>query len=82
MSDHCVCFREQSRLFVTVLTLFSLILIVACAPQKPPPSQTSDPQVYQAVGRVVSMNKEQGSVELDHEDIKGVMPAMKMEFYV
>lgn len=36
----------------------------------------------QAVGKVTKINMELGSVELDHEEIKGIMPAMIMEFYV
>ena len=31
---------------------------------------------------MTKINLEIGSVELDHEEIKGAMPAMIMEFYV
>jgi Cu/Ag efflux protein CusF len=37
---------------------------------------------YKGRGKVTKINDQAGSVELDHEDIPGVMPAMKMEFYV
>ncbi|MCD9185826.1 MAG: copper-binding protein [Pyrinomonadaceae bacterium] len=33
-------------------------------------------------GIVTKINLDQGSVELDHEEIKDVMPPMKMEFFV
>lgn len=33
-------------------------------------------------GIVTKINLELGSVELDHEEIKNVMPPMKMEFFV
>lgn len=33
-------------------------------------------------GVVTKINLEQGSVEIDHEEIKDVMAAMKMEFFV
>lgn len=33
-------------------------------------------------GVVTKINTELGSVELNHEEIKGMMPAMQMEFYV
>ena len=33
-------------------------------------------------GIVTKINLEIGSVELKHEEIKGMMPAMQMEFYV
>lgn len=37
---------------------------------------------YPGHGRVVKINNELGSVELKHDEIKGIMPAMQMEFYV
>lgn len=38
--------------------------------------------LYPSKGKVTKINNELGSVELDHEEIKGVMPKMLMEFYV
>ena len=37
---------------------------------------------YEGKGVVTKINNEIGSVELKHEDIKDLMPAMQMEFYV
>lgn len=37
---------------------------------------------YSGKGVVTKLNLEQGSIELDHEEIKGMMPAMQMEFFV
>ena len=37
---------------------------------------------YDSKGVVTKINLEGGSVELNHEEIKGVMPAMQMEFFV
>lgn len=37
---------------------------------------------YNAKGVVTKLDLEQGSIELDHEEIKDMMPAMKMEFFV
>lgn len=40
-------------------------------------------KTFDAKGVVVRINQELGSVALDHEEIKGLMPAMQgMEFYV
>lgn len=33
-------------------------------------------------GKVTKINNELGSVELDHEEIPDLMPAMRMEFYL
>ena len=37
---------------------------------------------YPAKGVVTKINTEAGSIELDHEEIVGVMPKMIMEFFV
>ena len=37
---------------------------------------------YDGKGVVTKINLEMGSVEMDHEEIKGVMPPMRMEFFV
>ena len=37
---------------------------------------------YPAKGVVTKINMESASVELDHEDVPGLMPPMRMEFFV
>ena len=37
---------------------------------------------YNGKGVVTKLNPEQGSIELNHEEIKDMMPAMQMEFFV
>ena len=37
---------------------------------------------YNGKGKVTKINTQLGSVELDHEEIVGLMPRMIMEFYV
>ena len=37
---------------------------------------------YQSRGVVKATNEKRPSIELDHENIEGLMPAMTMEFYV
>ncbi len=49
------------------------------SPTSPPPIKNGD---YPAKGKITKINTELKSVELDHEDIPGVMPKMIMEFYV
>lgn len=46
------------------------------------PAATVKTRVYQGVGVVKSINLKQVSIEIAHEDIKDLMPAMTMEFYV
>ena len=54
----------------------------AVAPTPIPTSVTPKNGDYPAKGVVTKINLEAGSVELDHEEITGVMPRMIMEFYV
>ena len=37
---------------------------------------------YTSKGKVTKINTDLGSVELNHEEVIGLMPAMQMEFYV
>jgi Cu/Ag efflux protein CusF len=37
---------------------------------------------YEGRGVVTKINNDLGSVEINHEDIKDMMPAMRMEFFV
>lgn len=37
---------------------------------------------YPGKGKITKIDIQNGSVEMDHEEIVGVMPAMLMEFYV
>ena len=37
---------------------------------------------YQGVGMVKATDVKRPSIEIDHQEIKGLMPAMTMEFYV
>jgi Cu/Ag efflux protein CusF len=39
-------------------------------------------RLFDGKGKVTKINLELVSVELDHEEIKGLMPKMLMEFYV
>ena len=48
-------------------------------PGYPPPVMN---QSYPATGVVVLINRQEGWIEINHEDIKGLMPAMQMEFWV
>ena len=48
-------------------------------PGYPPPVMN---QPYPATGVVVLINRKEGWIEINHEEIKGLMPAMTMEFLV
>lgn len=46
------------------------------------PTPEAQAKYYNGTGKVTKINLQLGSVELDHEEIKGLMPKMVMEFYV
>ena len=48
-------------------------------PGYPPPVMN---RPYQATGVVVLINRKEGWIEINHDEIKGLMPAMQMEFWV
>jgi len=76
--------------------ILSFLLTAGCAPEsgnlntiKPANSATPIPAPsvianadYPGKGTVTKIDSKIGSIELDHEEIKGVMAPMRMEFYV
>jgi len=80
------------RVLNLAVILSSSLLILACsnglahkdsAPEKPAgPAAAVQTTTYQGKGTVTAINPRLASIEIDHEEIKGLMPAMKMEFYV
>jgi Cu/Ag efflux protein CusF len=51
-------------------------------PSPSPTATKSKDGTYTGRGKVTKLNHEIGSVEMDHEEIPDLMPAMRMEFYV
>jgi Cu/Ag efflux protein CusF len=86
----------RMRLQTLLLGLVTVVLFTACASsgnRSTPASREASatpmktPFVpkngdYSGKGKITKINNDLGSVELDHEEIKDVMPAMQMEFFV
>ncbi len=77
--------------FLSPIIVFSLFLGIACdkADVRSPTNPASDATAplpkdgdYSGSGVITKIDYEIGSVEMDHGDIPGLMPAMRMEFYV
>ena len=74
------------------VALFAVILLTACgggarqttssAPTPTGPAAAVQSNLYQGVGVVKRINLKAPAVEIDHQDIEGLMPAMQMEFPV
>jgi Cu/Ag efflux protein CusF len=74
------------------ITLFLLLFLAAVGsacqskPANSPVPGAPGPAIkdgdYKGSGKVTKINNELGSIEMDHGDFPGLMPAMRMEFYV
>lgn len=82
----------MKRIFVACL---SLVFVAACGgpshqtnnhstqtPAASGPGAAATPKGYPGVGTVKAINLKAPSIEIDHGDIEGLMPAMQMEFEV
>ena len=74
---------------LNLLLLFVLIFASACSrksahkdSQPDGPAAAVQTRTYAGVGTVKSIDPKLPLVEIDHEDIKGLMPAMQMQFHV
>ena len=70
-----------------MFVLLALLLFISCGgtPNVPPasgPSAAVQTTTYQAVGVVKGLRPETPAIDIDHEDIKDLMPAMEMEFHI
>jgi len=71
--------QKQERAGQTAQPVPASSNIPARPPGFPPPVMN---QPYPATGVVVLINRKEGWVEINHDEIKGLMPAMQMEFWV
>ena len=70
------------RLF---LLAFIFCFASSCAPSNSPvegPAAATQTSSYQAVGVVKAIDPKEPIIEIDHENIPGLMPAMQMQFHV
>ena len=81
--------KRQFSLFSSALLALLPLLVSSCnksAGTTPPkvtgPAAAVATNSYTGEGKVISMDPKRPSIEIDHQEIKGLMPAMKMEFYV
>lgn len=80
----------QTRIFRVFLSCVATsIVLIACArdtgnksPKAEGPAAAVETRTYEAVGTVKALDPKLPSIEIDHEDVKGLMPAMQMWFHV
>ena len=62
--------------------LVATAAVVAGCQNRSSSTAQSDTKLYDVTGTVVALDRDKKVVTLDHEDIPGLMKAMKMEFSV
>jgi protein SCO1/2 len=67
---------------ISVFLSIILLTLTSCATSPDPREDQQAASRHQGVGTVVAINPARPSVEINHQEIKGFMPAMQMEFYV
>jgi len=82
----------RPRSAAPAIASLALTLITACSSGTTPnesknpvptgPAAAVQSNSYKAVGIVKGLNPKLPAIEIDHEDISGLMPAMQMEFPV
>jgi len=88
----------MGRKLLTLMLSFFLLAFLACEksvsetkPQNVKTAATTAPVTvpsvpkdgnYDGKGTVTKINNEGGSIEINHEEMKDLMPAMQMEFFV
>jgi Cu/Ag efflux protein CusF len=72
-----------------VICVVALLLVAACSKklahkdsEPEGPAAAVQTKTYEAVGTVKAIDLKLPSIEINHEDIKGLMPAMQMQFHV
>jgi protein SCO1/2 len=65
--------------FLTILTL-SLLAITACQRAEQKSEASADAKRYELSGKVVSVDAANKKAKIDHDEVKGYMPAMTMNF--
>jgi protein SCO1/2 len=66
--------------FLFCSSLIICLIVTACNSKPKPPEASSGAQRYEVKGKVVSADRAKQKVKIDHEEIKGYMGAMAMEF--
>jgi protein SCO1 len=62
--------------------LLTILLLAACAGEKEKPLTEPGEKLYTVRGTILSRRAADSSVHMDHDEIPGFMPAMRMDYPV
>ena len=72
----------KTKRAASVVLILTLSFILSCKHAQPQQQLSAVGAVHHGVGVVDSIDKEMGTVQLNHEEIKDYMPAMSMPYSV
>ena len=65
-----------------LIALIAVSLIACGKSQTPKPVDVAGQKVYELRGKILSRNRGENTLNIDHEEIKGFMEAMTMDYTV
>ena len=65
-----------------LIALIAVSFITCGKPEPPKPVDAPGQKVYDLRGKIVSRNRGENTLNIDHEEIKGFMEAMTMDYTV
>jgi protein SCO1 len=74
--------RRSSKLSSSILNLCLLSILCGLVSCSSPTNESKQSRRYDLSGKILSVDKEHSQVTIAHEEIKGLMPAMTMPFFV
>lgn len=63
-----------------ILFLFSILLFAACRKAEQKPVASAEAKRYTLKGKIISVNKDKKTAQIEHDEIPGYMDAMTMSF--
>ena len=85
MRTSCNAARFYNPRHLKKIALFLMVLfLVACAKSQTPakPVDVAGQKVYELRGKILSRDRAENTINVDHEEIKGFMEAMTMDYSV
>lgn len=70
------------RKFLLFVSLFSLSIVTACQRAEQKTTASAEAKRYELTGTVVSVDREARKAKIQHEEVKGYMPPMTMDFVI
>ena len=68
------------RSIILITAIFTFLALTGCQKAEPKTAASAEAKRYELTGKVISVDKQARKAKIEHEEIKGYMPAMTMNF--